>query len=353
MTNLDLNLLRVFDAVMRERNVLRAGQAIGLSPSAVSHGLSRLRALLNDELFVRTSSGMEPTMRALDMAPLVHDALISVQRAVGPQIFVPETSTRQFCIAATDYMTAVVLPPFLRELCAVAPRAGVTILPATRIDLTAQIDVGRIEVALGSFSNVPQRLRAQTLFEERDVLMVAPDHFLAGGMICVDQLSTLPLFVVSAGGMEEDLISERGLTRRFEMFDRVALEQAFRERGKAPDLKVIQPHFLAIPSLLAGTSAAAIGPAHLAAVFSRSGSVAVSELPWPVPPRTVQMVWHERHTRDPGHKWLRGMLEQAARRATEASPRADFHRQRRDTGGRNGSAVRRSGRSRQRRQERT
>jgi DNA-binding transcriptional LysR family regulator len=258
-------------------------------------------------------------VRALDMAPLVRDGLVSVERAVGPQTFMPETSARQFCIAATDYMTAVVLPHFLRALAALAPHAGVTILPATRIDLTAQIDVGRIEVALGSFSNIPHRLRAEMLFEERDVVMVAPDHPLASGTITLDQLSALPLFVVSAGGSEDGLISERGLTRRTEMFDRAALEQAFGEIGKTPDLKVIQPHSLAIPSLLAGTSAAAIAPAHLAGVFLRSGSVAVSELPWAAPPCAVQMVWHERNTRDPGHKWLRGMLEDAARRVNGAS----------------------------------
>jgi DNA-binding transcriptional LysR family regulator len=156
------------------------------------------------------------------------------------------------------------------------------------------------------------------LFEERDVVMVAPDHPLAGGTIALDQLSTLPIIVVSAGGLEDGLISERGLTRRTEMFDRVALEQAFEKIGRTPDLKVIQPHFLAIPSLLAGTSAAAIAPAHLAKVFCRSGSVAVSEAPWAAPPYAIQMVWHERHTRDPGHRWLRIVLEGAARRVNEA-----------------------------------
>ncbi len=165
MKNLDLNLLIVFDAVMRERNVLRAGQAIGLSPSAVSHTLSRLRALLNDELFVRTAAGMAPTERATEMAPLVRDVLVSAERAIGPPVFEPETSTRQFCIAATDYMTAVVVSHFLRTLEALAPHVGVTILPATRIDLTAQIDVGRVDVALGSFSDIPHRLRAQRLLK--------------------------------------------------------------------------------------------------------------------------------------------------------------------------------------------
>jgi DNA-binding transcriptional LysR family regulator len=163
MKNFDLNLLRVFDAIIRERNALRAGDAVSLSPSAVSHALSRLRALLNDELFVRTVAGMEPTVRALEMAPLVCDALVTIERAVGSKQFNPGTTDRQFCIAATDYMTAVVLPHVLRAMAILAPHASVTVLPASRIDLTTQIDVGRVEPALGSFSGfVAVRVEGRT-----------------------------------------------------------------------------------------------------------------------------------------------------------------------------------------------
>ncbi|WP_041366426.1 LysR family transcriptional regulator [Neorhizobium galegae] len=312
MKNLDLNLLTVFDAMMRERNVLRAGQVIGLSPSAVSHALSRLRSLLNDELFVRTAVGMVPTARAVEMGPLVRDALASVERAIGSPVFRPETSVRQFCIAATDYITAVVVPNFLRILTEQAPGIDVTILPATRIDLTAQIDIGRIDIALGSFRDIPHRLRARLLFNERDVVLLAPDHPLAGYPITVQQLAGLPLFVVSAGGIEDGQVSERGLTRRMEMFDRSTLEAEFAKIGTTPNLKVVQPHFLALPALLAGTSAAAIAPARLADVFRRSGAVGFAELPWTAPPTAVQIVWHSRLDHDPANLWLRSQLERAS-----------------------------------------
>ncbi|MDE1993858.1 MAG: LysR family transcriptional regulator [Rhizobiaceae bacterium] len=318
LKNIDLNLLTVFDAVMRERNVLRAGQTIGLSPSAVSHALSRLRAQLNDELFVRTATGMMPTARATDMASLVRDALVSAERAIGPPDFIPETSTREFCIAATDYMTAVVIPDFLRRLAAMAPHVGLTILPATRIDLTAQIDVGRVDVALGSFLDIPHRLHSQLLFDERDVVIVAPDHPLARSPITVEQLAALPLIVVAAGGIEDGQISERGLTRRMEMFDRSALTAEFAKIGATPKLKVIQPHFLALPSLLAGSSAAALAPARLADVFRGTGSVAVSELPWTASATPVQMVWHDRLRHDPAHLWLRSHLADAAQATGES-----------------------------------
>ncbi|MBV4476976.1 LysR family transcriptional regulator [Pseudomonas botevensis] len=319
MRNLDLNLLRVFDAVIRERNVLRAGEAINLSPSAVSHALSRLRSLLNDELFVRTVAGMEPTVRALEMAPLVRDALMAIERAVGLSEFDPGATDRQFCIAATDHLTAVVLPHVLRAVSRDAPQASITVVPASRIDLTAQIDVGRVDIALGCFSSLPHRLREQVLFEEVDQLVLNADHPLASSDITLAALAGLPLLAVSTGGSVEGSLSERGLTRRMEMFDRNALTVAFDSIGQSPNFKLIQPHFLAIPSLLAGSDMAAIVPASLAKLFEQSGNLRGFELPWPSPPRAVQMVWHERQARDPGHAWLRQTLASAARQVVEVT----------------------------------
>jgi DNA-binding transcriptional LysR family regulator len=318
MGNLDLNLLRVFDAILRERNVLRASEAINLSPSAVSHALSRLRAFLDDDLFVRTAAGMEPTTRALEMAPLVRDALVVIERAIGPKQFEPASTQRQFCIAATDYVTAVILPEFLHGTSLAAPNASVTLLPASRIDLTTQIDVGRVEIALGSFSNMPSRIREKVLFEERDMMVIASDHPLAGRKIRLRDFASLPLLVVSTGGAEDGFLSERGLTRRTEMFDRTALVAAFESVGKRPEFRVVQPHFLAIPSLLAGTRMAAVVPASLARFFVKSGTVYAAELPWEPTTRALQMIWHERHTEDQGHAWLRTMLADAALTAASA-----------------------------------
>jgi DNA-binding transcriptional LysR family regulator len=318
MSNLDLNLLRVFDAILRERNVLRASEAINLSPSAVSHALSRLRAFLDDDLFVRTAAGMEPTTRALEMAPLVRDALVVIERAIGPKQFEPASTQRQFCIAATDYVTAVILPEFLHATSLAAPNASVTLLPASRIDLTTQIDVGRVEIALGSFSNMPSRIREKVLFEERDMMVIASDHPLAGRKIRLRDFASLPLLVVSTGGAEDGFLSERGLTRRTEMFDRTALVAAFESVGKRPEFRVVQPHFLAIPSLLAGTRMAAVVPASLARFFMKSGTVYAAELPWEPTTRALQMIWHERHTEDQGHAWLRTVLADAALTAASA-----------------------------------
>src|SRR6185369_16257200 len=102
-SSLDLNLLRVFDAVMEERSVLRASERVFLSQSAVSHSLARLREMLNDELFIRTSAGMQPTSRALTMAPLIREAWKSLQAAIELPKFEPRNSTRTFTVAVSDF----------------------------------------------------------------------------------------------------------------------------------------------------------------------------------------------------------------------------------------------------------
>src|SRR3954468_22247205 len=112
----DLNLLRVLDALLDERNVTRAGDRLGLSQSAVSHALGRLRLLLDDELFVRRSTGMEPTPRALEIGPAVHTALLQMQAALAPAGFDPATTERRFTIAAGPYGCAVLIPQVVRLL---------------------------------------------------------------------------------------------------------------------------------------------------------------------------------------------------------------------------------------------
>ena len=116
LNRLDLNLLRVFDAVMEERSVLRASQRICLSQSAVSHALARLREVLGDELFIRTPNGMQPTARALTMAPLVRQAWQSLETAVGAPKFEPDKATRRFTIAVSDFVTIVMVPRLLSLL---------------------------------------------------------------------------------------------------------------------------------------------------------------------------------------------------------------------------------------------
>jgi DNA-binding transcriptional LysR family regulator len=311
---LDLNLLRVFDAVMEERSVLRASHKVALSQSAVSHSLARLREMLEDELFVRTASGMQPTTRALTMAPQVREALRSLEAAVELPTFDPAVSTKQFTLAANDFITMVLASSLLKILGGEAPSIDLTIKPVTRIDLAEQIDLGRIDVAIGVFSDPPNRFRTAFLFEYDDVLIVGGKRKLEP--LDKAKLAQLPLVVVSFGGEQEGavggFISERGLARRSEMYDRAALERALSESDRPPRIAVSLPHFLALPALLEGSELAAIVPRPLATFLERTHAVTAYELPYATTPLEVRLLWHERVQNEPSHEWFHEILRRAA-----------------------------------------
>jgi DNA-binding transcriptional LysR family regulator len=323
LNTLDLNLLRVFAALIDERSVLRAGHRVGLSQSAVSHALARLRELLGDDLFVRTTAGMQPTARALAMATLVREALIRIELAVGSAQFDPAGSHRQFTLAADDYITAAIVPQIFGLLKAEAPHVDLIIRPRTRIDLAEQIDLGRIDLALGSFAAMPERLKSNVMFHDEDTLVTGRQRCRKAA-IDMSDLASLPLLVVSLGGQEEGAldgsISERGLARRSEMFDRPALTRALAELKLAPRIALAVPHFLALPHLLAISDAVAIVPRLLATILARSGSVVVHRTPYQTESVAVRAVWHERNDSDAAHKWLRGIVERAVTLATRSSP---------------------------------
>src|SRR3954453_7736897 len=121
--NLDLNLLRVFDVLLEERSVTRTGVRLGLTQSAVSHALNRLRYMLGDELFVRGPAGMQPTPRAVEMGPQVHAALNQLQAALGPADFDPASSERRFAVIPGAYAGEILAPPVAGRMAELAPQA--------------------------------------------------------------------------------------------------------------------------------------------------------------------------------------------------------------------------------------
>ena len=122
--SLDLNLLRVFEALMDERSATRAGTRLGLTQSAISHALNRLRYVLKDELFVRGPDGMQPTERAAEIAPRLRQGLLQLQLALSPSEFIPERTDRRFTIACTEYAGAVIIPPLIAESLSSSERAN-------------------------------------------------------------------------------------------------------------------------------------------------------------------------------------------------------------------------------------
>jgi len=318
----DLNLLKVFDAVYEDRNLVLAGRRLHLTQSAVSHALARLRELVGDELFMRTGKGMVPTGRANAMAPSLRDSLRRIEATLGVEPFAAEQSDRQFVIAANDHVTAVLVAPLSRELQKEAPRVDLVIRPSTRLDLAEQIDLGRIDLAIGIFSQVPPRLNSRTLMAQGEAILMRKGHPAARRKLVLHDLARYPLVTLSVGGQEEGAVGgfilERGLARQSEMFDRHALEEALAQANEVPRLRVTVPHSLAIPALLRETDMLSIVPASLALALSKSSDLLRRKPPYEAGTSTIRAVWHGRNEHDPAHVWLRDIVTRTARTAEEA-----------------------------------
>ena len=311
---LDLNLIRVFDALIEERNVHRAGLRLGLTQSAVSHALNRLRHHLGDELFVRTRSGMMPTARAMEVGERLREAVRQVDLVFNAEKFDPATTRRRVVLAANDMMTATVVARLLRMLAETAPGLDLVVRPSTRIDLAEQIDVGLIDVALGVFPDVPARFHADVVRTMGDVAALRAGHPEAAGLT-LEGLARFPLAAVSLGGPDAGAVGgyilERGLARQSDGFDRKALAVALARVGAAPDFKIITPHSLALPPMIDVTDMVAIVPDLLSELF-RSAGLLVVPLPYQGSRTAVRLIWHRRMSTDPGHSWFRTLLAQVA-----------------------------------------
>lgn len=318
----DLNLLKVFEAVYEERNLILAGKRLNLTQSAVSHALRRLRELVGDELFMRMGKGMVPTGRATAMAPALLDSLRRIEDALGVEPFSPQTSTRRFVIAANDHVTEVIVAPLSRALQKAAPGVDLVIRPSTRLDLAEQIDLGRIDLAIGIFSQVPPRLNSRALMSQGESILMCKRHPASRRKLTIRDLAKYPLVTLSVGGQEEGAVGgfivERGLARQSEMFDRRALETALLELKAMSRLRVTVPHSLAIPALLRDTHMMSIVPASLAVALTKSGDLICRQPPYQAGIETMRAVWHERDDHDAGHAWLREMIAKIAQAVEES-----------------------------------
>src|ERR1700741_2045036 len=148
---IDLNLLVVFDAVMQERNVTRAGQRLGLSQPAMSHALTRLRYMLKDDLFIRSPKGMLPTPRAEELAMPVRSALDGLQHSLEPSQFIPAEATRRFRIAVDNYSAIVLVGPLAGRIIKIAPGVTLEFRPSGTLNVSELLDRGELDLAVGHF----------------------------------------------------------------------------------------------------------------------------------------------------------------------------------------------------------
>ncbi|HZW14011.1 MAG TPA: LysR family transcriptional regulator [Noviherbaspirillum sp.] len=305
---LDLNLLRVFDAVMTEQNLTRASNRLAMTQPAVSNALRRLRDALGDELLIRTAHGVKPTPRAENLWPAVRRALTELEEAIAPeQTFDITTAQTTFRMAMADATAALWLPALVRSIEREAPGITIRMVPLTTREPRPMLLRGDIDLAVGFFPGVVAQLaggqgasvspiRHEQLYSGQYVCVMRKNHPLAQGELTLDDYCSANHLLVSFSGRAHGLVDE-------------ALAQLGRERR----ILLTVNQFFTAGRVVATSDLITVLPRHLIASTGITGALITKELPFAMPNMHIDMLWHERDTRNPAHKWLRSHLSGTTR----------------------------------------
>jgi DNA-binding transcriptional LysR family regulator len=308
VASLDLNLLRVFDVLLEERSVTRAGTRLGLTPSAVSHALSRLRYHLGDELFQRDGQGMQPTRRAMEIGPSLHTALGQLQSALTPADFEPAVSDCRFHVVAGAYACAVLMPAVVAELQARAPSVILQI-GENPPDLVEQLDAGRADFVLGAIDAAPERFARHRLMTEALAWVVRSGHPLTTGPATLEDLVSVP-HVVVATRREAD--GRSVITVRSTWEDLGAFESELAKRGLRRRVGVVAPDTFSAMTIVARSEMAALIPRRFALLAAESGRLALIEPPYESATVDVTLLYRKDRLAEPPMAWMRELLVEAA-----------------------------------------
>lgn len=293
--DLDLNLLPVFDALIRVRNVSRAAEELDMSQSAVSHALKRLRLFFGDQLFLKTGSGMQPTPRALEL----QEPVLAVMGTVRGELLVREgfdaaTSRRVFSLCLTDMGELIFLPRLIERLRAAAPGCTLRTLQVPMSQMQDVLESGEADLALGSLHSVPEGLFQQQLFTRSFVTIVNRRNRNIGDSMSREQFVGMEHIVVSLSGRRED------------GYDAIVDQLAGPRR-----VYLTTPHFLTVPMIIEqNPDLIATVPRELATRFATYKSIKAVETPVDVPPFAIRQYWHPRFQHDAANAWLRGQVKE-------------------------------------------
>lgn len=304
LSGLDLNLVVVLDALLRESSVTRAANRLGLSQSATSHALARLRSLLDDPVLVRTPRGMAPTARTRDLALPVRRALEELEQALAPpRPFDPRHSTQSFTLALEDAGQVGLLPILAERLKSEAPGLSLRVRPGGA-ELPAEgLADGSIDLALAVSPEPTAGLHAEVVFATSHVSITRADHPEIGKRLTPKRFAALDHVILAGPGSVDPEI-----------------DRALASAGRTRRVAVTVPSLLPIPWLVARSDLVATVPALLLGLDRGRLPLARHKPPIPIEPTTGSLVWHERTHHDPAQVWLRDMLHRACRELAAPRP---------------------------------
>ena len=300
LRSLDLNLILALDALLEERSVTRAAQRVGITQSAMSHALARLRAVTGDALLVRTANGMVATARAEELGPPIRRALEGVAAALRPpQAFEPKTAARRIRIGTGDYGEIVLLPCVLKRLAKEAPRVDLRVV-FQGDNAAGMLRSGDVDLLLSPLfaAEIGPGMYARKLFDERFVCVVRRGHPLASKKLTLARYAAASHALISPRGKEgsqtDDALTRLGLSRR---------------------VAVTVPHFLVAPHIVAQSDLVLTLPARVANMLAAPLGLVILEPPSELrlDGFTMSAVWHERTHADPALRWTRELFAEVAK----------------------------------------
>jgi len=293
MDSIDIRLLAVFDEIYKTRSVTAAAEALGLGQPAVSVALSKLRHHFGDPLFVRTSSGMEPTPFSEGLVRPVRAVLDALEQVLGHRSeFDPASSDRSFRICMTDISQLALLPKLWKRLRATAPGVRIEVSPLSA-DTARMLESGEADLALGFIPQLEAGFYQQLLFRQNFVCMVAADHPRITDALSLAQFEAEDHAVISSSGSAPAIV-EREITRQ-RIKRRVALKI---------------PNFLGAAFVIEHTDLLVTIPQRLGDVLQGRGAFRIFPVPFELPQYEVKQHWHERYHQDEGNRWLRGVVSE-------------------------------------------
>lgn len=314
---LDLNLLRVFDEVMAERNLTRAAEKLAITQPAVSNALRRLREVLGDELVTRRGHGVEPTPRALALWPAVRHALAQLQEALSPGRFDPASAQTTFVLAMADATGATLIPPLIEIVEREAPGVSLRVVPLTTRDPRRLLDDESADMAVGYFPAVLADLTARA--QSDNVVAHESTRLYDGQYVCVMRadhpLAAVPMTLDLYCAARHLLVSFSGKPFGF-------IDGALAALGRERRIVLTVNQFFTAGRVVATTDLLTVLPRHFVGVASVRDELVWRPLPMTLPPVHVDALWHRRRNHDPAHRWLRDAIARAARNTP-----APIHRQ--------------------------
>ncbi|MFC3121508.1 LysR family transcriptional regulator [Agaribacter flavus] len=302
IAKIDLNLLVYLDVLLREGSVTKAANQLSITQPAMSNGLKRLRDLFKDPLLVRTSDGMTPTKRAIELQPVIRDVLAKLESSIQPEVeFDPATSTRTFRIMTSDYAESTLLLELVGRLAKMAP--NITLDLITPSDVTFHdVEQGKVDMAINRFDELPLSFHQKVIWYDTFSCVISADHPDKDNFSLDAYLSGQHIWVSKTGfgvgvGIDPTEVQKLGW-----------VDAELIKLGKQRDIRVFTRHYHAALQLAKSQNHIATLPSKAAKIFKDDPAIAVVEPPFDIPPIALKMAWSALLHHDAGHVWLRRLI---------------------------------------------